>query len=81
MKKFFDYFDVDGDHIILLTLLIVWLTFIASLIFKYPLYSFITIAIYTAYIIHHVNKHSDDQGLYGYRIQQLQSVINDLHMV
>lgn len=57
MKKFFDYFDVDCDHIIILTLLIIWLTFIASLIFKYPLYSFIFIVIYTAYIIHHANKH------------------------
>lgn len=60
MKKFFDYFDVDGDHIILLTLLIIWLAFVISLIFSYPLYSFIAISIYTAYIFHHVNKHMDD---------------------
>ena len=60
MKKFFDYFDVDVDNIIILTLLIVWLAFIVSLIFKYPIYSFVAISIYTAYIIHHANKHSDD---------------------
>jgi hypothetical protein len=60
MKKFFYYFDIDADHIVILTLLIIWLAFIISLIFNYPLYSFIAIVTYTAYIVHHVNKHLDD---------------------
>lgn len=60
MKNLIDYLDVDADHIILVTLIIVWLAFIIKLIFSYPLYAFVCLVIYTAYIFNHFNKHMDD---------------------